>query len=152
MKKIKLTQGKFAVVDDSDYEWLNKWKWSLHGIRHLYARGFVDGRKQLMHRIILNAPVNLEIDHISGNGLDNRRCNLRICTRSQNQMNAHPRKGTSNYKGVHWNSGHKKWSASIRLAGKLVALGDFESEYEASKAYNSAAEEHFRQFAFSERR
>ncbi len=148
MKKIKLTQNKFVIVDNIDYEQLKQWKWSLHGTNYHYARGWVNGQKVLMHRLILNAPGNMDVDHINGNGLDNRRCNLRVYTRSQNQMNARSRKGTSKYKGIHWNSKHKKWIASIRINGKLKVIGEFDSEVKAAKAYNESANKYFGEFAY----
>ena len=87
MKYIPLTQGKFAIVDDDMYEYLNQWKWCL---RKKSERSFYAGRNDwenkknhivTMQQLIMNPPKGMVIDHINGNGLDNRRCNLRICTR-----------------------------------------------------------------------
>ena len=105
MKKIELTQGKFALVDDEDFEWLNQWKWYANHLGYTWyvvrsVRYDNEVKAILMHRSILNAKIGEEIDHINHNGLDNRKKNLRICTRSQNNMNRNKLRGTYKYKGV----------------------------------------------------
>lgn len=145
MRKIKLTQGKYALVDNTDYEWLNQWKW--HVIpkgRGYVARRIKPGGKGiiLMHRLImgLNFGDGKEVDHINGNSLNNKRNNLRICTRKQNAQNVSPRKYTkSKYKGVTWNKRYKKWIAKIQCS--------FDSEAEAARAYNKMAKNIFGDFA-----
>lgn len=96
MKQIALTQGKFAIVDNSDYGMLSQFKWQYLPAGNGYAKRAVQIKLEkhkykvitvLMHRLILNAPEGVEIDHINRNSLDNRRCNLRICDRSTNMLN-----------------------------------------------------------------
>lgn len=150
-KAIALTQGKFAIVDEADYEWLNQWKWNLNS--QTYAvRGFYIGnykQKTLsMHRLIIDAPLGIFVDHINGNGLDNRRCNLRLCTHSQNHMNRkHHKDASSKYKGVSWHKPLKKWRTQIAVKQKGIHLGYFVSEIEAALAYNEAARIYFGEFA-----
>ncbi len=155
MRQIPLTQGKFAIVDDEDFEWLNQWKWCADkqkGRDRFYAsRNIYDGRRQHttgMHRVIMQARKGQEIDHINGNGLDNRRCNLRFCTHRQNCMNQLPQKETSSqYKGVCWDKQYNKWRVVIKDETRMVFLGLYDSEIKAAKIYDKAAKELFGEFA-----
>lgn len=139
VKEIPLTQGKVALVDDADHEWLNQWKWcaSNNGLGFYAVRGISRNDKRTtiaMHQMILNAPPGLEPDHINGDGLDNRRCNLRLCTRSQNNMNARKQTGcSSRWKGVYWDKAMGKWRALIRIHGIKHYLGYFTDEDEAAQ-------------------
>lgn len=146
MKTIPLSQGKFALVDDSDYEWLNKWDWyALKGAQTFYAvrRTTKDtGHKMIqMHRLILGlTDPKILVDHRDFNGLNNQRSNLRTATPSQNSSNRQPIKGsTSKYIGVHWFKNAKLWTAQIKKKGKLIKLGYFKIEENAAVAYNNAA-------------
>ena len=156
---IPLTQDKFAIVDAEDYDRLREYKWyAKNGGNTYYAaraeRVFKDGkfigvRQILMHRFIMNAPRRLVVDHINHNGLDNRRENLRLCTRLQNSRNRLPsRGGTSKYKGVTRSKRRKKFMAEIRVNQKKQYLGYFDSEIEAAKAYDKKAKELFGEFAY----
>jgi hypothetical protein len=89
MKRIKLTQGKYALVDDEDFEKLNKHKWYFHqGYVHRNSKTFFGKRKVIsLHRAIMNYPKNKQIDHIDGNGLNCQKYNMRICTNNQNGKN-----------------------------------------------------------------
>jgi len=153
MKEIELSQGKRALVDAEDYEGLNQWKWSAlrdKGGRCFYAvRSYQDGKKRqltYMHRQIMGAQSGQEIDHQDGNGLNNRRANLRFCTRGQNSANRKKRAGcTSEFKGVSWRD--KKWRAKIYVHSKQHHLGMFTDEEEAARSYNDAATELFGEFA-----
>ena len=96
-------------------------------------------------------PGKLEVDHINGDGLDNRRSNLRLCTRRQNSMNQKKQKNcTSKYKGVSWSKRRKKWAAAITLYGKYKSLGFFDDEEEAAQAYRVAARKYFGEFALKD--
>lgn len=160
MKRIPLTQGKEALVDDCDYEFLVVCNWCVsdNGDGNLYAqcttsRTNPGGRKHLkMHRVVsklMGYPSELNIDHKNGDGLDNRRENLRVATTSQNAANRGPQTNSkSGLKGVSWNTPKRKWHARIQVNKKLIHLGYFTDNIEAAKAYNKAAEEHFREFAW----
>lgn len=120
MRELVLSQGKVAIVDDEDYEYLSQWKWtaerqdkSWYAVRTTCANGRTTGLVY-MHRQILSAPEGLEVDHRSGDGLDNRRSNIRVCTRLQNARNTGPRKhNTSGYKGVSRHSSSGLWVAQV---------------------------------------
>lgn len=146
---IPLTREKFAVVDDEDFPLLARFKWQAIISRNtFYARRNAGGGRQIrMHRVILDAPTNLQVDHVSGDGLDNRRCNLRLVTHSQQQMNKRKSKGTPRFKGVKRQRGSGRWGARIKVGQKCIRLGTFESEEEAARAYDAAAVNHFGQFA-----
>ena len=102
-----------------------------------------------MHRLIMDAPDGLQVDHINHNGLDNRRANLRCCTQSQNQWNRSKSKGdfTSKFKCVRRHKRDKKWYVEPTINGKKVWVGSFDSEQEAARAYNQWAIAHCGEFA-----
>ena len=152
-KRIPLTRGKYAIVDDKDYEWLGQWRWYCDQDERMgYAvRGAtVNGKRTTlqMHRVILNLKKGEITDHINGNGLDNRRCNLRKCTPSQNMWNRRkPKNNTSGYIGVDWHKRDKKWQARICRDRKQKHLGCFDDIEEAARAYDRAALELHGEFA-----
>lgn len=156
MKEIPLApieRGAVALVDDADFAWLNQWRWRVLKPPRggLYAARTTTGRRTLlMHRVILDAPRGMETDHRNGNGLDNRRQNLRLATKSENQHNQKPqtRPKSSRFKGVHLTQGGK-WAATIKTGGKVVYLGTFFSETEAAGAYDNAAKQRFGEFALT---
>ena len=153
MKRISLTKGKYALVDDADYEWLNQFKWCAKTTPYTtYAIRYVGGWKNQkcvwMHRMIMDAPEGMDIDHRNRNGLANWSDNLRIATRSQNNQNSLSQNMcTSKFKGVSWFRRDKKWRAYIVVKRRQIHLGYFESEHKAAKAYNKAAKELFGEFA-----
>ena len=143
-KEIPLTQGKVALVDDDDYEELSKYKWCVKKRSHTcYAKRSsktVSGIRHtiLMHTVILETPKGMETDHINGNGLDNRKENLRIVTRRGNAQNRRVKK-TSKYIGVTRMSDCNRWRAQICINGKKgLNLGLFENEIDAANAYAKA--------------
>jgi hypothetical protein len=149
MKEIKLTQGKVALVDDEDFEWLNQWKWCVTKCKKGYyvVRGIsINGIKSniLMHRIIMNTPKRKEVDHKDHDGLNCQKHNMRNCTHKQNCMNAPPR-GKSKYLGVCYDGRYIK--ASIKINGKVKHLGHFKTEELAAKKYNEFAGKYFGEFS-----
>jgi hypothetical protein len=149
MKKIPLTQGNFVLVDDADFEWLNKYIWRPKKTKYTYyARRRSKGKEIQMARQILNPPSHLHCDHINHNGLDNRRSNLRICTISQNQHNSKLRSdSTSGFKGVYWDRDLNKWRVRISINKKVIWLGSYTCLIEAAKVYDAAAIKYYKEFA-----
>lgn len=147
MRRIPLTQGKFSIVDDEDFEEMSKFKWCLSGDKR-YAAGWVGGRMTYMHRVLTGNDKTKKTDHINRNGLDNRRSNLRLVTNSQNSMNRNSgSNNTSGYKGVTWDKTHNKWKAYIRIDGRQKNLGFFSNKSDSVLAYDKAAKKYFGEFA-----
>jgi hypothetical protein len=146
-QQIPLTKGKFAIVDDSDFEWLSQFKWHVRKSSTWYAyRAPHFGVWIAMHREIMNCPDGMMVDHADGNGLNNCRSNLRICTRAQNNWNCKRlATATNKYRGVC--KFRNKFCAYITVNGKQHHLGLFDDELEAAMVYNTAAIELHGQFA-----
>jgi hypothetical protein len=151
MKEIRIGRyGAVALVDDDDFEILNQYKWSRDkDLNTSYGYRSDKGKWLFMHRVILGlTDPKIHVDHINGDGLDNRRCNLRTANHSQNQMNARKRKNcTSIYKGVSYDKGKGKWMACAGLNGKVLKLGLYTDEKEAARVYNDFAKKHYKEFA-----
>jgi hypothetical protein len=154
MKEIPLSQGKVALVDDADYEWLSQWKWSYFDNKTAhtgYAYRLTDsGKGEFLHRMLLGASEGQDTDHINHNGLDDQRHNIRLCTRSQN--NANSRKHafcSSQYKGVTFRGqAHTgKWIAQASAGGRQRYIGIFLREEDAARAYNAFALKTWGEFA-----
>lgn len=139
-------RGYTAAVDDDDYERVNVFRWAYS---NGYAQRRSGGKCILMHRMITNAGESIEVDHINGNRLDNRKANLRLCSRSQNMMNVGKRANSkSGYKGVSWSTQRRKWAAMIWKDGKPINLGRFDCKHKAALAFNVAAMALHGEFAF----
>lgn len=155
-KQISLTQGKFAIVDDEDYERLNQYRWYAHKDGNTYYAICNIGKQSYpqkirMHRLILGLKQDdkRQTDHRNHNGLDNRKCNIRICTSQQNNQNRKALSYTSKYKGVSWNKRDCKWKAHICLNYKEIYLGYFDNEIKAAQAYDRKAKELFGEFVYT---
>ncbi len=151
IRYIPLTRGLHAIVDTDDYEWLSQYKWyagrptragKIYARRNMSGRGII-----LMHRQIMHAPKGMVVDHINGNSLDNRRCNLRLCTQTENIQNSRQREGTqSGFKGVH--PAGNKWAAKITHKGQVYHLGTFDDVVQAAKARDRKATELYGPYAW----
>jgi hypothetical protein len=146
MKQIKISQNKYTQVDDSDFEELNKYKWmAKKDKKNFYvARHSKGGTRKLilMHRVVANTPNGMFTDHIDGDGLNNQKSNLRVCSNQQNSVNrGKNNNNTSGLKGVYWVQNGKssgKWRALIGFKGKFIHLGLFSSKEAAYEAYCTA--------------
>jgi hypothetical protein len=156
VKEIPLSRGLVALVDDEDFGRVSQFKWSAAdaGRGRFYAsRGTMKkGRRQTiyMHRFIMSAPAGCEVDHRNGDSLDNRRSNLRLCTRSQNQIN----RPTPTDKAFPWrgvttvNSAKRPYRVQIRTTvGRRLYIGCFADPVEAARAYDDAARKYHGEFA-----
>lgn len=157
MKRITLTQGKTAIVDDGNYAWLSLFRWWVAkkqekqgGRCYWRAKGYINGRRVFMHRLITDAAAGVEVDHRNHDTLDNQRENLRLCTHSQNLANSRPHQGsTSQYKGVSLGWGRERpWEAIINDGDKRVLIGKFTSEEDAARAFDAKAREIQGEYAF----
>jgi hypothetical protein len=157
MKKIDISTKKypdsFATVDDRDYELVNELKWHAeycNGVIYACHTFWSSGKmkKMKMHRFVMDALKIEEIDHRDGDGLNNQRCNLRICSRLDNAKNRKLDKDSmSGYKGVSWNKRLCKWQVSLRSNNIRYHLGLFTCLMKAAKAYDVAAIKHHGEFA-----
>lgn len=147
MKTIPLTQNKIALVSDEDFEELSKYKWHLHTTKFGdYAR--TSNPKRYMHTFLMNPGHGYEVDHQDGDGLNNQRSNMRICTSSQNKANQKVRSdNVSGFKGVSWDKSREKWLAQTHYKGKYKYIGRFANKLEAVNAYNTTVIELFGDFA-----
>jgi hypothetical protein len=153
-KEIQLTQGKVAIVDDDDFEYLNQWKWFANKMKGKFYVGrsiTVSKNKKIrisMHRFIMKPEKCMVIDHLDGNPLNNQKNNLRICTRAENMRNYKlPVNNTSGFKGVYWHKITSKWMAYICFNNKIFHLGLFHVLKDAARAYNAAALKYHGEFA-----
>lgn len=141
-----------VLVDPCDLWLLTAYAWGIHMRRdtpYVVGSDRINGRviHRSFHRMIMNASSGMQVDHINGDTLDNRRCNLRLCTCAENAQNRKLQGGSSNFKGVHWYRRDKKWYAQIRVNKGLIHLGYFDDEEGAAFAYDVAARILFGEFA-----
>jgi HNH endonuclease len=143
MIKIRLPHGHTALIDDDD-EWVLEYTWcasrmSTNRVLY-YAQAWVDSAHTYMHRLIMDAPPHLEVDHKNGNGLDNQRKNMRLVTHQQNSFNRNAlnKNNVSGFQGVHWHTKEQKWRARITIDGKKIELGEFRSYNAAVQARKRA--------------
>lgn len=141
--ELTLLRGEITLIDDSDAEWASKYQWRLshqgYAVRSEQTKAGY--REVSIARELLNAPSGFEVDHINRDRLDNRRCNLRLVTKQQNQMNRSKLSGTtSRFIGVYIHRGRKKmWDSRITIGGRIIWLGSYYDETEAALAYDNMA-------------
>ena len=157
MANIELTRGEIALIDDDMYEYLSQWKWYCavptigrdlkYAVRKV-ANPDKTWTRYFMHRVLLDPiPEGMIVDHINGNGLDNRKSNLRIVTYTQNSMNRKMNcRNKSGHSGVRWHNRSKTWEASIRIDGIWTYLGSSTDKEEAIKIRKLAEEKYYGQF------
>jgi hypothetical protein len=154
MKTISSTRGFSIIVDDEDYERVNRYRWHAarfkDGREHRPVRGVGKGEKRkliLLAREIINAPAGLVVDHIDGDPWNNLRSNLRVCTSAENSRNRRKhRTGRGEFKGV-YQLPSGRHQAAIGVNGKSIYLGSFDTAEEAARAYDRGAVEHHGEFA-----
>lgn len=152
--EIKLKNGLVTIIDGEDLELFQSYKWFVAGMlngkpylsRSVYDPTTKHRQTIRFHRQIMNTPEGMDTDHINGNSLDNRKANLRICTRSQNCMNKRG-KNTSGYVGVCWHKQANKWLANIKVKGRTHSVGLFENSIHAAMARDIAAHDLHGEFA-----
>lgn len=153
--RIKLTKGKWAFIDTEDIPKVAHIHWHIHEGKKFtttYCRGskWENGKAVgvMLHRIITGANPGQLVDHINHNGLDNRKCNLRICTAQENNRSVVKRKkGTSIFKGVYYDKRRHDYKATITVNKKTITIGYYKKEIDAAKAYNERALKLFGDFA-----
>ena len=143
MKKIPLTKGKAAIIDDSDFELVSKYKWHLHKGDRIgklfYAVTWVREKRGLrkrlfLHNLLMDTPIGLQVDHKNHDGLDNQRRNLQVGTLQQNRLNlSNFRNNTSGTRGIYWIKRQNVWSVQIRRNGKLSFFGCFKDKIDAEE-------------------
>lgn len=147
-KSIPLTRGKYALIDDDDYERVSRYKWqySTH-VNGGYAvhNSWKEG-KMYLHRFVMGAASSQEVDHVNRDRLDCRKENLRFCTHKQNQRNIYKQNSTG-YKGV-TNHYKNKYRAKITVDGKYIGLGTYDTAEQAARAYDEAAKKYYGEFAY----
>lgn len=148
--KIYLRNGYYCTIDKEDIDKIKgiHWLLNIQNGNNVYVQCNVSGKRH-MHRVIMELEdPNLQIDHINGNGLDNRKSNLRICTKEQNAKNIRfNKRNTSGFKGVHYRKDTNNWQARIKASSKNISLGSYLTSEEAAKAYDRAALQYHGEFA-----
>lgn len=158
MKKIYLSKGLFCTVDDSDFEFLNQYKWTAsgkakYGFRAIrgfsfFKNGTETSRPILMHRVITMCPNGFEVDHIDGDQLNNQKNNLRIVSHCSNMKNRRQKSDmTSRFKGVSFCKQSGKWVGRLQANGRILLNAGFDSEEDAAREYNKYAKQYHGKFA-----
>lgn len=154
MKHIKLTKSQIAIVDDKDFELVNKYKWHNRGgiipyvCRSIYVKG-KNPKSEYLHRMLMKPKKGYFVDHINGDTFDNRRRNLRLLSNAENcrnrtRLNKNNRSG---FRGVCKWKNSNNWCSQITYNKKVIYLGSFKDKVDAAKAYNDAAKTYFGEYA-----
>jgi predicted P-loop ATPase len=152
VKEIKLGRsGKYAIVDDCDYDWISQQKWHCNPDGYAVRNEWHNRKCSTisMHRVIVDTPKGMLTDHINHDILDNRRSNLRVCSSSQNHINLKMTfNKTSGIRGVSWDKKSNKWHSQIELDGKKYHLGFYKDIESARDAYSRKSIELHGEFAY----
>lgn len=145
-KELHLTQGYVALVDEADFEWLTQWNWSVtvNGYAQRSYKNPDTGKKGIMylHRQIMQPPKGMDVDHINNIRLDNRRVNLRVCSRAMNLLNKGPDpSNTSGYRGVYLDKRNGRWRVRMQYQGKYQCFGGYDTIQEAAEVYEKKRQE-----------
>ena len=150
-KKLILTNGSIALVDDKDFQEVSMYSWYLLKGGYAARTGSRPGEPHtiLLHHVVTDTDYKYIVDHINGNSLDNQKGNLRAVTIQQNNFNRAKckNKKSSKYKGVCWSKHKNLWVASIKINKKSIRLGYFNFEIDAATAYNEKAKVLFGEYA-----
>lgn len=150
-REIPLGKGRTALIDDIDVDLVSQYTWSIQTAGYAQAPIRRSNGKRIfatMHRLILDAPAGVQVDHINGIRLDNRRSNLRLCNAFQNLRNQRHHAGAkAPYKGIYQNHGTGRWVGQIWVNERYLHLGTHATPEEAARAYDAAARLHFGEFA-----
>lgn len=151
MKLIPLTKGYFTKVDDDDFKKLAILRWyaNVNSRKDCVRAARFHNRKTIyLARVVMNAPDGKNVDHINGDTLDNRKSNLRLCSRHENSFNRKMNKNNkAGYKGAYWDKRKNKWKCCVRFEGKAINVGYFDNKKDAAIAYDKKAKELFGEFA-----
>lgn len=155
MKEIILSSRGFTMVDDDDFERFGHLSWNpsprlytTYVMKSAWDRITSRAYTLLLHREIMEAPDDVLVDHIDGNGLNNQRSNLRLCDKTLNCANSRFRRdGRSQFKGVSWCHTTARWRATIRVRNCQIHIGRYDDDRVAAKAYDKAASSYFGEFA-----
>lgn len=141
---IPLTRGQSAIISEADAAKVLAHKWHAHPIKRAsggyYASSYIGGKTVYLHRFLLNAQKGQQVDHISGDGLDNRRENIRICTAHENCANVRSKREQSGLRGIYRNKAGS-WGVQIWAKGQYYGLGNFQCLNEAREARNAKVAE-----------
>ena len=150
MKFIPLTKNQFALVDDESFDYLNQWKWKLdskgYAVRQT-SRKLPPRKNIYMHREIVKTPEGMFTDHKNFNRLDNRKENLRICTKRQNQIHQFNSRNKTGYRGISWNERDKAWVVQISTELGIVKRKQVKDKELAIQIYKELSKEYYGEFA-----